>query len=380
MSEVDDELIRFQIDPENGFLPRVEPLSRLPGPFESWEALAGRVSKLVVAGRLRQVVERMPVVPTDALHERAELERAMLVLSVIGGAYVWGGDVPSSRLPPAVAKPWCDVAGRLGRPPSVAHASVVLSNWRLIEPAEPISLENLETLCLFSGCPDEQWFYLIPAAMEARGAEALRAISGGRTAVKAGNADTVGDTLDTMERVIHGLSAILARTPEKCDPYVFYHRVRPYLTGWPAPGLVYEGVTEEPQKLAGGSAAQSSLIQAIDAGLGVAHEDVRARPFLTAMRAYMPPLHRAFIEEVEAGPSLRDFVAERRDSHPRLTERYDHCIDALDRFRTTHFELAVRYITRQAPNPERAKGTGGTELADFLTATREDTRSKKISS
>ena len=131
--------------------------------------------------------------------------------------------------------------------------------------------------------------------------------------------------------------------------------------------------------LAGGSAAQSSLFQAIDAALGISHEHEDSHPFLLAMRRHMPPSHRAFLETLdEGGPLLRSLVMEHRGDHPRLAERYDGAVRALDSFPKTHFEMAVRYITRQAPEHQVAKGTGGTDLATFLKKTREETKNKLL--
>ena len=277
--------------------------------------------------------------------------------------------------------PWCRVADELGRPPIISHASIVVRNWRRIDSDGALELENLETLQLFGGSPDEQWFYLIPAAMEAHGAQALVAIECARSSVVEKRLDALADELETIGRIVEELTGILLRTPEKCDPYIFCRRVRPYLTGWPEPGIVYEGVSETPVKLAGGSAAQSSLFQAIDGALGISHEHKDSRPFLLAMRGHMPPSHRAFLETLdEGGPLLRSLVMEHRGDHPRLAERYDGAVRALDSFRKTHFEMAVRYIARQAPEPHEAKGTGGTELATFLKKTRDETGDKLLGS
>jgi hypothetical protein len=64
---------------------------------------------------------------------------------------------------------------------------------------------------------------------------------------------------------------------EKCDPHIYYHRVRTPMSGWrgnPAlpGGLVYEGVSREPLQLYGETGAQSSIVAALDAALGVEHE------------------------------------------------------------------------------------------------------------
>jgi phenylalanyl-tRNA synthetase beta chain len=53
------------------------------------------------------------------------------------------------------------------------------------------------------------------------------------------------------------------------------------------------GTGTPPQVWAGGSAAQSSLLQSFDAGLGIRPEHAHTRDFLDAMLQYMPPKHRA---------------------------------------------------------------------------------------
>ncbi len=374
-------LREYDVDPVRGFLPAADPLEVLPAGFEEWERVGRRVSGLLVAGQLRSTLEALPIPEVEALRRREELERAMLLLSVFGNAYVWAEEEPASTVPRAIAVPWCWVADELGRPPIISHASIVLRNWRRIDSDGPLNLDNLETLQLFGGSPDEQWFYLIPAAMEAHGAQALVSIEGARSSVADKRLDALAHELETIGRIVEELTEILRRTPEKCDPYIFYKRVRPYLTGWPEPGIVYEGVSETPVKLAGGSAAQSSLFQAIDAALGISHEHEDSRPFLLAMRRHMPPKHRAFLETLdEGGPLLRALVMEHRSDHRELAKRYDDAVLALDSFRKTHFEMAVRYITRQAPEPHEAKGTGGTELGTFLKKTREETKDKLLGS
>ena len=60
----------------------------------------------------------------------------------------------------------------------------------------------------------------------------------------------------------------------------------------------------------GGSGAQSSLLPAFDAFLSVAHTHAESRPFIAAMREYMPPGHAAFVEDLETGPQVRALLAE----------------------------------------------------------------------
>jgi indoleamine 2,3-dioxygenase len=242
-----------------------------------------------------------------------------------------------------------------------------------VDKTGPIELDNLATLQLFLGGMDEQWFYVTAVVIEAKGAPALGALVAAQQAVAAGRAGDLATHLEAIASALAGVYDVLDRIPEKCDPYIFYHRVRPYQTGWPEPGVIYEGVSDVPRMCAGGSAAQSPLIQALDAGLGVKHRDSETSTFLMEMRSYMVAGHRRFIEVLEAGPSIRQFVLDRAAQCPALGDRYNACIREVDRFRKKHMELAVRYISHQAPNPDEAKGTGGTNFVSFLSKARKET-------
>jgi indoleamine 2,3-dioxygenase len=369
-----EDFAHYQVDPLRGFLPARDPLERLPAAFEAWEYVAADVPALLMSGRLRSTLERMPLLDAQALEDERQRQRAMLLLSMFGNAYVWADDPPAQVIPPPVAAPLCALAGILGRPPVVAHASLVLNNWRRLDRAAPIELDNLAALQLMLGGMDEQWFYLTTVVIEARGAAALMALVEAQQAVERDDESSIARCLERIEAAVRQMRAVLERIPEKCDPYIFFHRVRPYFMGWRAPGVVYEGVSEEPQMLAGGSAAQSALVQALDAALGVAHSDHGTRPFLIEMRRYMSPAHRRFIEAIERGPSLRDFVL----AHPALRDVYNACVHALDEFRKGHLEIAVRYISHQAVSPDEAKGTGGTSFVPFLSAARKETRRRVI--
>jgi len=177
--------------------------------------------------------------------------------------------------------------------------------------------------------------------------------------------------------------ASLRRMPERCDPYIYFSRVRPFIHGWkdhPAlpSGVVYEGVAELPgaQRLRGETGAQSTIVPVLDALLGVAHAPDPLREYLDEMRDYMPPRHRAFLEHVESGGgSVRSAVRELRAQRPELAETYDACLRWLEAFRTLHLDYAARYIHAQAgggANPSDV-GTGGTPFMKYLAKHRDET-------
>ena len=371
---ITQELARFDVDPLRGFLPPEDPLVRLPQPWLAWEQLGFDLPEMIATRTARQAIGNLPTLDASSLGSEQELRRAMLLLSVFGNAFVFSRSEIATRLPACLCLPWNDVAARLDRPMIISHASIVLHNWRRIDATGPIAAENLRTLQCFRGGPDEEWFYLLTAEIEATGAAALPALARIRLQLDAHDHDHVGSDLETIASTIDAMTTVLVRMEERCRHDVFYHRIRPFLSGWPEPGIVYEGLENDPITLHGGSAAQSSLLNALDAGLDVPHDHPRTRPFLQAMRHYMPPRHRAFLQWLEKGASLRDIV----EHDGGLASRYDACIEQLVRFRRTHQEITIRYITKQAPAPSQAMGTGGTEYADFLRRTRIETSDRRL--
>jgi indoleamine 2,3-dioxygenase len=381
------ELKRFGISAECGFLAEPDPLPELPGAFGAWEQLGRDLPKLLLADRARGALEALPTIDASALVSECEARRAMRLLSYFGHAYVWGGASPAPRIPAGVAGPWVAVARRLGRPPVLSYASYALDNWRRLDARGPLELGNLAILQSFLGGADEDWFILVHVEIEALAAPGLRALLPAQAAAAAGDAARLEARLAGLAAALERIASALLRMPDWCDPYVYYQRVRPWLFGWkdhPAlpHGVVYEGeFGGEPRRFRGETGAQGAIVPALDAALGVAHRDDPLRAYLLEMRDYMPPRHRAFVEELERGASIRACVAEHREDHPALLEAYDACLHWLEVFRGQHFEYAARYIQRQsqasAANPTGV-GTGGTPFMPYLRKHRDETARARL--
>lgn len=103
------------------------------------------------------------------------------------------------------------------------------------------------------------------------------------------------------------------------------------------------------------------------------------------MRDYMPPSHKAFIEEIHSAPSLRDFVLSPGRAH--LLEAYNLCLEALAELRSYHITMVAKYLITPAakarsrepshlPRPPWAlegRGTGGSSVLSFLKSVRDQT-------
>ncbi|MBG79413.1 MAG: hypothetical protein CMJ39_01740 [Phycisphaerae bacterium] len=363
-------LHHHDVDTIRGFLPATDPPSNLPSAYEPWQNAAGIFMQ--DPAQARSIIEELPELDAEPLlNNPSTADACMLLLSLLGSGYVHAEESPASKLPACISRPWHSVASTLGRPMIISHASIVLNNWSIKSGGDLERPETLETLVRFAGGRDEDWFYLVTVSIEAVGARILPLMTRTRLALEHGDHKLVPQCLEELTATVEAIRALLNRMEEQCRPRIFYDHVRPYLSGWPESGVVYEGISEAPQRLFGGSAAQSSLLQSIDAAMGITHEDSRSRPFLQAMRDYMPPPHREFIHWLESGPTLQHGA-----TLAGASARYDEAIDSLDLFRRDHMAITARYITLQGD--QQAEGTGGTEYGTFLRVTRKETTDQRL--
>jgi indoleamine 2,3-dioxygenase len=279
---------------------------------------------------------------------------------------------------------------------------------------------------------DEAWFYLVTTAIESSGAPCLSEIINAIENIRIQNYTGLYDNFKIIRTAMEMMNADLRRMYEKCDPYVFYWKIRPYLAGWENMaeaglplGLIYEGVDNlwndatdeyadmshlsEAERLlnqyrryAGGSAAQSSLIAALDVAFGVEHHRTGEKPsfikaadlpndrytklpatnpaddikqgtetprtppqykrtnknsFLRAMRKYMPGPHRLFLEDLEEASNIRPYMLELEEQFKNgniseqelaIIDIYNECLHQLKVFRDIHVQIVTLYVVNQA--------------------------------
>ena len=377
----------YGITEEFGYLPSYDPAQSLSAGNEEWDQFGKDLPKLLMGTNFRKRVQALPKFNIDKLNGEAEIQRAMLVLSYIGQAYQWSDNEAATVMPQVLAKPWYEVGKLVGRPPILSYQSYASDNWRRFDKAGPIECGNIGLLQCFLGGQDEEWFILIHIDIEKKAGKALKAIEEAQEAVVAQDAEKVEAALIKMRAALTAMYEVLGRMPERCDPYIYFHRVRPYIFGWrnnPSlpDGVVYEGVDEYKgvgQKFRGETGAQSAIIPAMDGVLGIEHEKDELREYLMEMRTYMPPKHVAFIQAVEAGPSVRNFVTTIKRSS--LTQVFNDCIELVANFRAMHLEYAGTYIHAQAqatPGNPSAVGTGGTPFMIYLRKHRDETKKQTV--
>jgi indoleamine 2,3-dioxygenase len=327
----------FELSSELGFLPQ-DPLVDLQD-CPALTHLARELPKLLSARLVRRYIEDQPasVAPIPSEWSDQNYRAAMRMLSFAAHAYVWEiPDRPTTTLPAQLARPWYEVASRLGRPPVLSYASYALDNWRRIDSHKPIELDNIVLLQNFLGGLDEEWFVVVHIQIERQAGTGLHGLMQALNGAAEDDPEEVLTGLRMLAAAQSAMRGTLLRMKERCDPYVYYHRVRPYIHGWKnspslPDGLLYEGVEAyggRPSQFRGETGAQSSIVPSLDAGLGIRHAPDPLTVYLQEMREYMPPRHRSFLQALQTQaddhgrPMLAAYVRDRKMSHPELWAAY----------------------------------------------------------
>ena len=381
----------YDMSASRGFLSHFEIVDiDLPDIFAPVLQAASNLSGLMTTGRVRHWLEQLPALDLDEWATNAPEEQvrvAMVRYSFLVQAYVWGESEAPTALPANLARPMVALADRLDQAPLLPYSGYVLDNWARLDRDRPIALDNVYMVQNFYGGADENWFVLIHVAIEAAAGPLLDLAC---DLVDAAHAKDTGRTtalLEEMDDHWDTVNAIFDRMPDRCDPYIYYQRVRPYIHGWannPAlpDGLIYQGVEKyegKGQAFRGQTGSQSSIVPSMDALFQVQHGNDPLRAFLDELHAYRPVQHRRFIEDLREQSKLREFAIASED--PALRKAFNASVEQVARFRTRHLEYAASYINKQAMSGkgnDTEVGTGGTPFMKYLKKHRDENRAQVI--
>ena len=354
--------------------------------------IASELPKLLLTNKVQTTINNLKKddFSVDLLinkENEKEINLAMAHLSFIAHAFIWGGKKPEKILPEVVSDPWVKLSKYLGRPPILSYASYCLDNWYKINDDKPIALDNVALINNFLGGVDEDWFVTIHVCIEDAASEAID------SAYKLSKLDENSKTdefllnLNRINNSLKKVNEIFSKMPEKCDPYIYYHRVRPYIFGTKynpdlKKGLIYENqYNNKPQFFRGETGAQSSIIPFLDGALGIEHTNDNLRHYLNEMRDYMPPDHRKMIEDVEVSSNAKELIYRSK----KLIQKYNSCLEEIRKFRAQHLEYAATYIHKQAQvsnsfgsGGSTVRGTGGTPFMKYLKKHRDETNQQKV--
>ncbi|KAI9829433.1 MAG: hypothetical protein M1819_006370, partial [Sarea resinae] len=299
----DTTLPAFVVSTTRGFLPRAEPVTRLPAEFDAVESLLSRMSIKTASGEPgllahgtfgETLLQELPDL-TDAVDKYKENQFILTALyrdyCFMASAYLLepchqrfmkgeGYGLGRARLPSVVALPLVKVSAlclkliRITLPSSIGFkpfmeyaGSYALFNYRLADPAQGLHYDNLRLIRAFERGMDpkssEAGFIFVHIDMVKHsgglieGAETCldAAASNDRKAFDAG----LQKFLDSMVEINGVMEGMWNKSKPKD-----YTQFRTFIFGITSQsmfpnGVVYEGVSEEPMTFRGESGANDSM-------------------------------------------------------------------------------------------------------------------------
>ena len=370
---------------EHSFLMSPDPISKLSkvktglpdNVVKELDEVADQLPKLISSGDIRKTLKDMKTYDMSVLGKVEDfriVERAFQIYAHLANAYVWCEEEnPTDHIPKGVAAPLVALAKIVERPPIIPYASTALCNFERIDPKGDIVVDNLRCIQKLVDIQDESWFHLIHVEIEAHAGLISHACIQATQAIENNDIDTVEKELLKIPKAFDKVIATFKRMFEKCSPDIYFHTLRPYLFGFT--DIIYEGVEEfgeKPQTFRGESGAQSTVIPAIKAFLGLQHEQGGLSEHLEIMKAYMPKPHRELLTNIDQ-QKIRSFIIARQKSE--LTDTYNACLESVFQFRSLHLKMAHAYVAQKVTNPI---GTGGTEFMHWLKQLRDETEKQYL--
>ena len=272
----------------------------------------------------------------------------------------------------------------LGLPPSPCYAAVILWNWNLKKPSQPLSTDNFKTLLSFTGTEDEEWFYLIHMRIELAAAPGIRALYACIQAIKKDSIEEVTQCLNSLAECISIVITIMKEMRQKCAVDVFFNAIQQYFND-NSKGMKYKG-SDNPdtaKKYTGASGIQSSVIPLFTAFLGINLQS-DSTPYLLKMRWHMPREHRQLLLEMDS-TDLREYTLA-HSSNKDLIAAYNRCIEGLVKFRQQHINLVTSYVINPLRSQIGSAGNSepsstvfpGSDIIGFLKKPRDETIAHKI--
>ncbi len=240
-----------QVPFNRGFLPNANPADTFREgslPFQL-NAIVGNLSHLLQDVHLsKKIEESNPFsLPIESESREIALRTHALIASVVH-AYIFenvhlGSSCEPVRLPSSMLESFVSSARSLHRPLTQTYETYILQNWRLKDPNQPLSYENIDPLFTYTDSETEKWFIKVHVMSEYYAAPAIK--SG--MAIKELLDDCLPNTPSSCMKIKEEMLSLLhtarssllrfaeniAKIREGCDPEEFFFKLRPYLKNHP---------------------------------------------------------------------------------------------------------------------------------------------------
>ena len=288
--------------------------------------------------------------------------RAYAVVTSLAHGYIvhTGGDRDLNstvKVPISLSKCLLDLSESLGRLPTQTYETYILQNYKLHNPDKGYTLPNIKALATYTGTKQEEWFIKVHVVSEHLGGKVLRELNSVQKSITNFKEEDYNSnmkaSLDKATGYMEDLNKHLFTMNDGISGEEFFFNLRPYLKAWDG-GVKYESDSAIfPGEVVwrGASGAQSSILPAIDRMMGL---NVTQLDTMKDMYNYMPPEHKLYLDKLERGNKIKDFVKESGDRE--LVLSYNTFVHSIKEFREIHYKAIIdKYIL---PNIVKIIATG----------------------
>jgi len=375
---------KYHLSFTTGFLPE-NPLTAFPADSQNWprheylkeiDAKAYELPLLIRKRGVRFAIEHLPIPdwPVDDLsrHSKFRLQFLCAMLMHAHSAEVVPRDTVTGMLekgadysvPSQIGIPLWKLSQITGIAPSMSYELYSPWNYRLLDPAKEISLDNLDLIHSFTGTLDEKWFVWIHQVVDLQFTGVLESLLGAYFITyhnRSGDIDpkTINGLLEESIAGLEKMLNTLERMREHCGPGVYFNIIRKFYTipqNFQIPGV--PEIEGQRFNILGETGGQDPWKQFVHAVLGMDFDDIEFRgiKYFPEVRRNMSYPRRELIEKVKQTSRLRDYIIfQQQIGNMMPLCRYNSLVQLLIDWMKEHFSLAQEYVNHQGEQHGTAK-------------------------
>ena len=383
----------FEINAKNGFLPKKQPLKKLPNryyflqnlidnlPILKDDKTPGLLSK---KGSLEVNIEKLPNYLGDvekesdpficqALFRSYAFLSSAYTLAPAHFTYLETGKYGKANrlLPKQLAQPFVSVSKKLDVYPWLDyHYAYSLGNYSKYNVNKGFNWENLGMAAKFSGMDDERGFIMLHVDINQYSPKLVESVI---EAMDSNNTIQLNKYLtlsvETMKKINERRQLMW-----QASSWKHYNDFRVFIMGIKGneeifgEGLIYQGVSEEAKQYRGQTGAQDNIIPLMDIFSGIINHYPKNEltHYLKDLRSYRPKCVQRFLEDTRIHfSSSKNSLLEKiqiNDNFNGLKLLLD-LLEEIYLFRNGHWQFVQKYIMQNTVYP---KATGGTPIISWI--------------
>ena len=381
----------FLISTSRGFMPRLNPLTKLPERFAALESILQRMvwhqpdgtPGLMQKNQLLDAVKNeLPLLEVGDITDTMEQLAIYRDYSFLNNAFVlepchqkWektGNDYGLGRdfLPKNIAVPYTKISKMLELKPYLEYnTGYGLNNWKFIDEKQGFKYENMDVIRMFYGTDSERGFILTHCTINSFAGNLIRAGTNALKAAETDNRALFDTSLSEMKDSLMYMNVELNRMFIESNPKD-YNTFRTFImgiTGQPMfpKGVVYEDCFDgKPQFYRGETGANDSIIPFCDNIIEITGRlpSNLLTDMLRDFRTYRTKTHQDYLKWVEETSVKIGMVNYAKKSSHSMVMMLE-VADQIRTFRHTHWVLTNLYIMNYSTHP---LATGGSPIVRYL--------------